>query len=170
MATFLLAAQICSISVGVLLLLTIIQWVRQTEWRFAFVGYTAFTAVLAVGLWALSWGPIIRTTVPGAARYTVVFDRGTTDVVIAVAPDVEPEALALGLQQAASNLYSSGRYSQDRGAIMTVRARTIIHPEPGISEVLQLGQVQRTLMQRNDPDMQIEIDEVAIARAQAMQS
>ncbi len=170
MATFLLAAQVCSISVGVLLLLTLIQWVRQTEWRFAFVGYTAFSAVLAVGLWALSWGPIIRTTVPGAARYTVVFDRGTTDVVIAVAPDVEPEALALGLQQAASNLYSSGRYSQDREPIMTIRARTIIHPEAGISEVVQLGQVRRSLRQRNDPEMQVEVDTVAIARAQAMQS
>jgi len=40
---------------------------------------------------------------------------------------------------------------------LTIRARTIIHPEPGISQPLVLGQVQRSLATREDEQMAINI-------------
>jgi hypothetical protein len=40
---------------------------------------------------------------------------------------------------------------------MIVRARTIIHPEIGLSVPLYLGQVNRTLVSREDPEMAVEV-------------
>ena len=47
---FATAARYCLILAGVLGFMTIVLWVRQIKWRFAFFGYTAFTLVLAAGL------------------------------------------------------------------------------------------------------------------------
>ncbi|MEM9155757.1 MAG: Ycf51 family protein [Cyanobacteria bacterium P01_F01_bin.33] len=164
-ALFAQAARIGAVLVSILLLLTVWAWIRQTSWRFAFVGYTAFTIVLSAGLWALSLGPIVRTTIPGAGRYTVVYDRGSDRATIAVATDITPEKLEPTLLQAASNLYSSGRYSSDTDTL-TICARTVLHPEEGITEALELGRVQRSLARRSDPDLQVDIDNDAFARLQ----
>jgi hypothetical protein len=40
---------------------------------------------------------------------------------------------------------------------MTIRARTIIHPEPGVSQPLFLGQVRRSLASRDDQQMAVTI-------------
>jgi hypothetical protein len=40
---------------------------------------------------------------------------------------------------------------------MTIRARTIVHPEPGVSKPLFLGEVKRSLTIRNDEQMAIDI-------------
>ncbi|MEO0853567.1 MAG: Ycf51 family protein, partial [Cyanobacteria bacterium J06648_11] len=143
------AASATALLAGLLFLSAIVLWVRQSKWRFAFVGYTAFSIVLTAGLWALSLGPIVRTSIPGAGRFTVVYDRGSDLASIAVANDITPEQLERTLMQASSNLYSSGRYSSDTN-LLTIRARTIIHPEEGITEALELGRVTRSLARRDD--------------------
>lgn len=147
----------------VLLLATIILWVRQSKWRFAFVGYSAFTIVLTAGLWALSLGPIVRTSIPGAARYTVVYDRGSDRASIAVSQDITPEQLELTLLQASSNLYSSGRYSTDTNTL-TIRARAVLHPEEGVTEALELGRITRSLGRREDPEQQVTLNDEAFDR------
>ena len=60
------------------------------------VGVTGFMGVLTFGLFALSLGPITRTLIPGSVHYSVVYDTGSTHVVIALPPDdgKAPETLS----------------------------------------------------------------------------
>lgn len=152
-----LATQIFGVLAGILALGTLLAWIRGWGIRFAMVGYTAFALVLTAGSFALTLTPIMQTSIPGAARYTTVYDQGSNQAVIVVAPTIDPETLELTLRQAARNLASSGRFSTG-SRLFTLRARTVVHPEPGISRPLYLGQLQQTLGQREDPNLQIQID------------
>jgi len=40
---------------------------------------------------------------------------------------------------------------------LTIRARTVLHPEPGVSQPLFLGQIKRSLLVRDDDQMTIEL-------------
>ena len=165
---FLLAAKICGILAGILGLVTVVAWWRQWPFRFAFFGYTAFMTVLTAGCFALTLTPIIRPPVAGSAPYHTVYDRGANQAVIKVETDISPETLELTLQQAAQKLASSGRFSTG-SRLFTLRARTVIHPEPGISVPLYLGQLQQDLGTRQDPDRTIEIFPDAFRQLEAVQ-
>ena len=160
---FATAARYCLILAGVLGFMTVVLWVRQIKWRFAFFGYTAFTLLLAAGLAALSLAPIVRTTIPGTAPFSTVFDDNSAKAAIAVSPSITPDQLDPTLRQAAANLYSYGRFSPTTRTL-TIRARAIVHPEPGISLPIYVGQVQRSMEMRDDPDMTIDIDSSAFAQ------
>jgi hypothetical protein len=149
-------AQWSGILTLVFLVLTVLSFIFKWGIRFRLVGATGFTAVLTVGLFGLGLGLFTRTVVPGAVRYVTVYDSGATQVVIAVPPEVTESALNATLQQAASDLYSFGRLGSSSNQL-TIRARTVIHPEPGVSKPLFLGQVKRSLAQREDENMEIEV-------------
>lgn len=153
---FTLATQIFGGLSLLLALIAIVAWIRGWGIRFAMVGYTAFAVVLTVGSFALTLGPIMQTSIPGAARYTTVYDQGANQAVIAVAPTITPDTLELTLQQAARNLVSSGRFSTG-SPLFTLRARTVIHVDDITSRPLYLGQLQQPLGRREDPDPDIEI-------------
>jgi len=131
--------------------------------RFRLVGVTSFMAVLTGGLYALSLGFYVNPSIPNAARFTRVFDNGGPNVVIAVAPDLTRTQLEATLRQAAADLYSSGRLAQGAGK-MTIRVRTILHPEPGVSIPLYLGEVRRSLAFRYDDQMEISLDPAKLAQ------
>ena len=124
--------------------------------KFRLVGATGFMGVLTAGLFTLSLVPFSHQIVPGAARYTVIYDAGGSQAVIAVAPTITPTELEATLQQAAISLYSYGRMAQD-DTRLTIRARTIIHPKPGLSQVVYLGTVKRSLSQREDEQIELQI-------------
>lgn len=136
--------------------LALLSFIFKWGIRFRLVGVTGFMAVLTVGLFALSVVPITRTQIPGAVRFSVVYDNGGSRAVIAVPPTITPSELEATLRQAASDLYSLGR-SGGRDNKLTIRARTVTHPEPGISKPLFLGKAKRSLAQREDEDMIIDI-------------
>ncbi len=159
-----LIAAACSGVALILTLITIWAWIRQWSLRFAMVGYTGFTLVLAAGCFALSLTPILQTKIPGAAPYTTVYDRGANQAVIVVANSITPDQLELTLQQAALNLVSSGRFSATGSPLFHLRARTLLHPEPGVTFPLYLGELQQSLTQRNDPNQKIEIFADAFAQ------
>ncbi|GAB4216187.1 MAG: Ycf51 family protein [Synechococcales cyanobacterium] len=159
----------CGGLAGLLLLITLSLWAKQSSWRFAFFGYTAFTVVLTAGCFALTLTPITRPVVAGAIPYTTVHDQGANQAVIVVAPSVTPTQLEATLRQAASNLFSSGRFSQG-SPYLVVRARTVLHPAPGISEPLFLGQLQQRMGQRQDPEQQVEIFAKAFDHLQEIRS
>jgi hypothetical protein len=121
--------------------------------RFRLVGVTGFMVVLTAGLFALSLGLYTRPVIPGAVKFTRVFDNGSTNLVIAVSPEITEAELEATLRQAASDLYSPGRLAQGTEK-MTIRARTVLHPRPGVSQPLYLGEVKRSLMSRNDDQME----------------
>lgn len=136
--------------------LAILGFVFKWGARFQLVGVTGFFGVLTGGLFALGLVPITRTIVPGAVQFSRVYDTGANLAVIAVPPTITESELEATLRQAAGDMYSNGRLGRDEDKL-TIRARTIIHPEPGMSKPLYLGQVKRSLTKRNDEQMQIDI-------------
>lgn len=152
--------------------LTAIAFFLNWGFRFRLVGVTGFMGVLTVGLFALSVVPITRTVIPGAVRYTTVYDSGATQVVIKVAPDITESELEATLAQAASNLFGPGRLGAP-GQAPTIRARTILHPEDNVSQLVYLGEVQRS--QSSQPDQKYDVmlypeGLATVAKAQAAPS
>ncbi|NJP11365.1 MAG: DUF2518 family protein [Leptolyngbyaceae cyanobacterium RU_5_1] len=131
-------------------------WLLKWGIRFRLVGVTGFMVVLTSGLFALSLGFHSHPIIPGAVRFSRVFDTGSTELVISVPPKITETELEATLQQAAADLYSSGRLSQGTDK-MTIRARTVLHPEPGVSQPIYLGQIKRSLLSRSDDQMTVEI-------------
>lgn len=153
---FLTFAQWSGIATLVFGALAVLSFLVKWGIRFRLVGVTGFMLVLTTGLFALSLVPFTRTVVPGAVRFATVYDSGATQVVIAVPSTITPTELDATLRQAANDLFSPGRLG-GRDEKLTIRARTVLHPEPGLSEPLYLGQVRRSLFQREDEQMMVEL-------------
>ncbi|EKD10231.1 MAG: Ycf51 family protein [Limnospira sp. PMC 1291.21] len=147
--------------------LTVLAFVLNWGIRFRLVGITAFTGVLAGGVFALGLGLFQRVEIPGAVRYSRVFDDGARQIVIVVAPDITESQLEATLQQAASDLYSPGRGGAGQMPLV-IRARTIVHPQPGVSEPIFLGQVQRVSGFANQGDVAIAINQESLNHLQTV--
>ncbi|MEN9225277.1 MAG: Ycf51 family protein [Thermostichus sp. DRC_bins_24] len=147
---------------GLLAVLTLLAWIRNWSLKFSLVGYTAFMLVLSFGCFALSLGPIFRSRIPGAVHYTTVYDQGADRAVIAVDPTITPEELILTLKQAASDLGSSGRFSTTGTALFTLQARTVLHPEEGVSLPLRLGTLQQPLGRRLRTPEELELQKITL--------
>lgn len=155
-ADFLNLAQWVGITTLVFAAITGLGFILKWGIKFRLVGATGFLCVLTGGLFALGLVPLTRSVIPDAVRFVRVYDNGATQVVIAVPPQIAQAKLSATLRQAASDLYSYGRLGQSEGEL-TIRVRTILHPEPGISQPMYLGQVKRSLSKRDDDQMAIEI-------------
>ncbi|AKG22786.1 Ycf51 family protein [Calothrix sp. 336/3] len=160
---FIQYTQWSGIATLVFAVLMIIAFIFKLGFRFRLVGATGFMIVLTAGLFTLSLAPLTRTLIPGSVHYSLIYDNGGAQTVISVPPNINPTQLEATLQQAASDLYSYGRLGgQDNQ--MTIRVRTVIHPQPGLSIPLYLGQVQRSLASREDSEMAIEIYQDKLAQ------
>lgn len=160
---FWLATQYCvcaSIFMGIL---AAIAFGFKWGFRFRLVGITGFMIVLTVGAFGLSFVPFVQTNVPGSARFDVTYDNGLSQAVIAVAPTINETELDATLRQAASNLFSLGR-SGGANAKFLIRARTVLHTEPGVSVPLYLGDIRRSLAVREDDQMVVTLYPDALAR------
>lgn len=134
---------------------TLLAFVFKWGFRFRFVGATGFMGVLTGGLFALGLGLFTHTTIPGAIRYSVIFDNGSSLVSIALPPTITQSELDATLRQAAADLFSYGRLTGNNSLI--IRARTMIHPEAGVSQPLVLGEVRRSLINREDDNLSVNI-------------
>lgn len=141
----------------VVFILAILAFVLQWGVRFRLVGITGFMVVLTIGIFGLGLGLFNRVTVPDAVRYALVFDDGANNAVITVPQDVNKFQLEATLKQASYDLFSYGRNDVSGDRQMTIRARTFLHPKPGISLPLYLGQVKRSLSIREDENLKIEV-------------
>lgn len=142
--------------------LTLIAWLANWGFRFRLVGITGFMTVLTVGLFGLSLGLTPRSVIPGALRFSLVYDNGGDQAVIAVPNQVTSEEVEATLRQAADDLYSYGRIGPE--GKLTIRIRTVTHPETGVSQPIYLGEVKRSLSQRQDENMEIQLFEDKIAQ------
>ena len=158
-------AQWAGILTAALLVLTVIAFIFKWGFRFRLVGVTSFMAVIAASIFGLGLGLFARTEIPGAVRYSLVYDTGGAQTVVTVPPSITESELEATMQQAAADLYSPGRSGRGRD-YMTIRVRTIVHPEPGLSQPLFLGEVRRSLAVRYDEKMAIDIypEKVAILK------
>ena len=137
--------------------ITIVAFIFKWGIRFRLAGATGFMLVVTGGLFPLSLTPLTRTVIPGAIRYKLVYDNGSSQAVISTPPQISSSELDATLRQAASDLFSYGRLGSPEDNQLTIRARTVLHPQPGLSEPLYLGQVQRSLASRDDSSMKIDI-------------
>lgn len=139
------------------LLVTIVSFILGWGFRFRFVGVTSFMGLLTVGTFALGLSFFPKVEIPGAVRYTLIYDNGANQAVVAVASDIEESAIEPTLLQAASDLYSYGRTGTNGNNQFTVKLRTVLHPQEGISQPLFLGEAKRALITNGDEDIQINI-------------
>jgi hypothetical protein len=128
----------------VFLVFTILAFIFKWGFRFRLVGATSFTAVVTASFFALNLGLFTRTIVPGAVRYSLVYDNAADKVVIAVPPDVTESQVEATIRQIALDIKPYGRLG-DRNNEFSIRARTVLHPEPGVSKPLYLGEIKRPL-------------------------
>lgn len=138
---FLEATQWMAITTVAFAALAAIAFLAKWGIRFRLVGITGFCGVLTVGFLGLSFQPLTSATVPGAVRYNTVFDSGASQIVIAVPAQISEEQLSATLEQAAVNLLKPSRLAAG-GQAPLIRARAIVHRDPGISDLLYLGQIQ----------------------------
>ncbi|MGD1809237.1 Ycf51 family protein [Dapis sp. BLCC M126] len=149
-------------------ILTTLGFILKWGFRFRLVGVTGFMGVLTAGLFGLSLGLFNRIEIPGSVPYTLVYDNGGTQTVIAVSPTITESELTATIEQAAGDLFSLGRLGGENQ--LTIRVRTIIHPEKGVSEPLYLGEVKRSLSQREDENLDIKIFPETLAKLESYQS
>jgi len=146
------------------LILTILAFALKWGFRFRFVGITGFMAVLTIGLFGLNLGLFSRTDIPGAVRFIRVYDNGANQVVISVPPTITETELRATLLQASNDYFSYGRGSKAGDKKLTVRARTMLHPKPGVSQPIYLGQAKSALGIEQEGGMDIEIFKKSFAK------
>lgn len=154
----------------VLLLITVLGFILGWSLRFRLFGATSFMVVVTASIFALNLGLFVHKEIPGAIRYSLVYDNGANQAVVAVSPQIEESQIEPTLRQAANNLYSFGRNGRGGENKFTIKLRTLIHPESGISVPLYLGQVKRSLSAREDENMQIEIFTQNVAQLKEAQA
>ena len=152
------------------LLVTIAAFVVSWGFRFRLVGVTSFMGVLTAGIFALGLGLFPHTEIPGAVRYALTYDSGANQAVIAVSPDIEKSAIEPTLLQAASDLYSYGRTGTGGNDEFIVKLRTVLHPQPGMSQPLFLGEAKRSLINRQNSEIEINVFEQNIAQLTSVQN
>jgi hypothetical protein len=138
------------------LLLTIIAFILGWGLRFRLFGVTSFMVVLTAGLFALNLGLFTRTSIPGAVRYSLVYDNGANQAVIVVNLPLTSQEAEATLLQAANDLFSRGRLGLSSNNF-TVRLRTIVHPETGVSRPLYLGEARRSLTDLDGQNIKINL-------------
>ncbi|MGF1589080.1 MAG: Ycf51 family protein [Pleurocapsa sp.] len=146
------------------LVVAIISFIVGWGFRFRLVGVTSFMGVLTAGIFALGLGLFPHTEIPGAVRYSLIYDSGANQAVVAVAPDIEKSAIEPTLIQAASDLYSYGRTGVGGNNQFIVKLRTVLHPQEGVSQPLFLGEAKRSLIDRGNEDIEIEVFEQNLAQ------
>ncbi|MBT9315013.1 Ycf51 family protein [Leptothoe spongobia] len=147
-----------------------ISWLAKWGIRFRLVGATGFCGVLTAGLFGLSFQPLVSTTVEGSVRYATVYDSGASQLVISVPATISAAELEATLRQAAINSFNPSQLNGGGSQGAMIRARTIVHREPGISDLLYLGQVQPDAEAESGYRVAIAPAKLAKARAAAKNS
>lgn len=141
--------------------LMILAFILKWGVRFRLVGITSFMTVLTVGILGLGLGLFDRPTVEGAVPFNRVYDNGANQIVITVPPTVSPTEVEATLKQAANRYFSLGRISTD-GQAMVIRARALIHPQPGLSKPLYVGEAYRALGTKDSNQIDVQLNQNAL--------
>lgn len=157
MIDFFTYAKWSGIATIICLIVAIVSFIVGWSFRFRLVGVTSFMGVLTAGIFALGLGLFPHAEIPGAERYALVYDSGANQAVIAVSPQIEESAIEPTLIQAATDLYSYGRTGAGGNNEFTVKLRTVLHPQEGVSQPLFLGEAKRMLIDRSNENIEIEL-------------
>jgi hypothetical protein len=164
MIDFFTCAKWLGIATIVSLVVAIVAFSLGWSFRFRLVGVTSFMGVLTAGFFALGLGLFPHATIPGAAHYALIYDNGANQAVVAVSPEIEKSAIEPTLLQAATDLYSYGRTGTAGNDQFIIKLRTVLHPQPGVSQPLFLGTAKRSITARSSEDIEIEVFDQNIAQ------
>ena len=137
--------------------LAIVGFIFKWGIRFRLVGAAGFMVVLTIGLFGLSLGLFNHQTIPGAVRYSLVYDNAANQAVIVVPETITESELEATLKQAASDLFSYGRTGINSNDKLTIRARVLLHPQDDRTQPVYIGQVSRSLVNKDNKDFNIQI-------------
>ena len=157
MIDFFTYAKWSGIATIVCLIVAIVSFVAGWSFRFRLVGVTGFMGVLTAGIFALGLSLFPHAAIPGAERYVLIYDTGANQAVVAVSPEIEESAIEPTLIQAVTDLYSYGRTGVGGNNQFTVKLRTVLHPQEGVSQPLFLGEAKRMLIDRSNENIEIEL-------------
>ena len=164
MIDFFTYAKWSGIATIICLVVAIASFIAGWSFRFRLVGVTSFMGVLTIGIFALGLSLVTRAEIPGAVHYSVIYDTGSNQAVVAVPPDIEKSAIEPTLIQAVNDLYSYGRTGAGGNDRFTVKLRTVLHPQTGMSQPLYLAEARRSLINRSDDEIKIDIYSENIAQ------
>lgn len=164
---FLEAAKWSGITVIMMAALTVLGFLLGWGIRFRLVGITGFTGVLTVGLFGLSFQPLTPTVVPGAIPYQTVYDSGAAQIALKVPNTVTEFELEATLKQAARNLLKPSRLGVP-GQVPTIRARTLLHQEGGVSKLVYLGRVRPAQAPSADNPFEVTLNKDAFASLESV--
>lgn len=148
--------QYCGYATISFFVLTILSFILKWGFRFRLVGVTSFMGVVTASIFALSLGLFTPVKIEGAVAYHLVYDNGANQAVITVPASITEKEVDATLRQAADDLFSPGRLGLGGDQLM-IRMRSIFHLENGISQPLYLGEVKRSLANRQDEKMNVTI-------------
>lgn len=143
-------------------LFTVVAFIFKWGFRFRFVGISSIMGIVTFIFLVFSIIPYGRVSIVGAGRYSLVYDVSGPKAVITVPTPIHPTQLEATLLQAASDLFSPGRGGRGQEQL-TIEARVVAHPRPGVSQVVRIAQVKRSLTLRDDPNIEIDIDQAKLA-------
>ncbi|NJK41021.1 MAG: DUF2518 family protein [Acaryochloridaceae cyanobacterium SU_2_1] len=141
---------------------TALAFIFKWGFRFRFVGISSIMGIVTFIFLVFSIIPYGRVSIVGAGRYSLVYDLSGPKAVITIPTPIHSEQLEATLLQAASDLFSPGRGGQGQGQL-TIEARVITHPQPGVSKIIRIAEVKRSLTLRDDPNIEVNIDQNKVA-------
>nr|ASQ39865.1 hypothetical protein Ycf51 [Glaucocystis sp. BBH] len=104
-------------------ILTILSFFKNWSSRFQFIGVTLFSMLLSVAFFFLTIIPLKHGTLSNITKYNVVYDNGSTQIIITVPVTTTQIELQQTLKQAANDLWSPGRLTNQQ-KWLSIKART----------------------------------------------
>nr|ASQ40350.1 hypothetical protein Ycf51 [Cyanoptyche gloeocystis] len=139
-----------------LAIISFIGLIKKWKIRFQIVGITTFLGLVSISFFILSFIPFSHKIIQGSTKYSVIFDNGGSDVVIAVSAEIKEEQLKATLKQAANDLFSPGRLTSTQGEpLLTIKARTITNEISNTKTPLYLGEITRSFSNKTEETIEI---------------
>nr|YP_009546024.1 hypothetical protein Ycf51 [Glaucocystis incrassata]ASQ40085.1 hypothetical protein Ycf51 [Glaucocystis incrassata] len=102
---------------------TILSFFKKWSSRFQLIGVTLFSMLLSIAFFFLTIIPLKHGTLLNSSKYNVVYDNGSTQIIITVPLPITQIELQQTLKQAANDLWSPGRLTNQH-KWLSIKART----------------------------------------------
>ena len=124
-----------------LLLVTMIAFVFNLNFKFRIVGASIFSLLLSLSSWAFIQGYTEKVVIEGAKYVPIVYDNGFDLIIAKVDDDFPEESIEPTLEQLSENLKKGSR----AGANVKIKIRKLENISDGVSKPVVIGEVQKNI-------------------------
>ena len=124
-----------------LLLVTMIAFVFNLNFKFRIVGATIFSLLLSLSSWAFIQSYTEKVLIEGAKYVPIVYDNGFDLIIAKVDDDFPEESIEPTLEQLSENLKKGSR----AGANVKIKIRKLENISDGVSKPVVIGEVQKNI-------------------------